>query len=98
MAKVTKQVLKKAASNLLFDMTDEQYDVLANEFDILLCQMDLIGKIEGIDQAAPMTFPYDIKTDYLRDDVAIAPTPTNEILKNTAHVEDNQIKVPKVIG
>ncbi|HAV20090.1 MAG TPA: Asp-tRNA(Asn)/Glu-tRNA(Gln) amidotransferase GatCAB subunit C [Firmicutes bacterium] len=98
MTKITKAVLKKAASNLLFDMTDEQYEVLTSEFDILLCQMDLIGKIPDLDNVAPMTFPYDTKTDYLRDDVALNPTPTKEILKNATYVEDNQIKVPKVIG
>jgi hypothetical protein len=35
----------------MLDMTEEQYALLENEFEILLRQMDLIGNIVGIDES-----------------------------------------------
>ena len=97
MKTVTKEVLKTTANKLMFDMTDEQYDQLVSEFDILIKQMNLIGEIDGVDTAEPMTFPFDVTNDYLREDVATAPDKKEEILKNSAYVVDGQIRLPKVV-
>ena len=45
MKTVTKEVLKTTANKLMFDMSDEQYDHLVSEFDILIKQMNLIVEI-----------------------------------------------------
>lgn len=97
MKTVTKEVLKTTANKLMFDMTDEQYDQLVSEFGILIKQMNLIGEIDGVDTAEPMTFPFDVTNDYLREDVASAPEKKEEILKNSADVVDGQIRLPKVV-
>ena len=60
MKEVNKEVLKTAANKLMFDMSEEQYDNLLNEFDTIISQMKLIGDIEGVDDAEPMTFPFDV--------------------------------------
>ena len=97
MKTVTKEVLKTTANKLMFDMSDEQYDNLVKEFDILSKQMELIGEIDGVDAAEPMTFPYDVTNDYLREDVAIAPESRDEILRNASDVVDGQVRLPKVV-
>ncbi len=97
MKTVTKDVLKSTANKLMFDMSDEQYDQLVEEFDILIKQMNLIGEIEGVDTAEPMTFPFDVTNDYLRDDVATLPENKDEVLRNAADVVDGQIRLPKVV-
>ena len=97
MKTVTKEVLKTTANKLMFDMSDEQYDNLVKEFDILIKQMNLIGEIDGVDTAEPMTFPFDVTNDYLREDVASTPVDKEEILKNSADVVDGQIRLPKVV-
>ena len=97
MKTVTKEVLKTTANKLMFDMSDEQYDNFVKEFDILIKQMNLIGEIEGVDTAEPMTFPFDVSNDFLREDVATAPENKDEILKNSADVVDGQIRLPKVV-
>ena len=97
MKTVTKEVLKTTANKLMFDMSDEQYDQLVSEFVILIKQMNLIGEIEGVDTAEPMTFPFDVSNDFLREDVATAPENKDEILKNSADVVDGQIRLPKVV-
>lgn len=98
MKEINKSVLKSASNSLLFDMTDEQYAVLEKEFTILLKQMDLIGQTQGIDDLEPMTFPFDVATDSLREDVPSEPLPRDVALQNAKDVVDGQIKLPKVVG
>jgi len=94
---VNKEVLKDAANRLLFDMSDEQYSTLLDEFHIIQSQFGLIGEIEGVDEATPMTFPFDVTIDVLRDDIPSEPIKKEEVLKNAGSVKDGQIKLPKVL-
>ncbi|MBR0295384.1 MAG: Asp-tRNA(Asn)/Glu-tRNA(Gln) amidotransferase subunit GatC [Bacilli bacterium] len=98
MKKVNKDVLKEAANKLMFDMSDEQYDTLLEEFDIITKQMVLISEIPGVDDAEPMTFPFDVSTTFLREDVPVEPLPREEALKNAKDVVDGQVRLPKVVG
>lgn len=97
MKKVTKEVLIDASERLLFTMSDEEYNLLLDEFDTILKQLALIGNIEGVDEATPMVFPYEIYATTLRDDEPTKPLDRDEALKNAGSVKDHQIKLPKVI-
>lgn len=97
MKKVTKEVLVDAATRLLFKMTDEQYAILLSEFDILIKQMEFIGKIPNIDTVTPMTFPFEVSTSALREDIPSKPLTQNEALQNAGSKVAGQIKLPKVI-
>ena len=97
MKEVNKETLKTAANKLMFDMSDEQYDSLVAEFDILIKKMNLIGEIEGVDEVEPMTFPFDVTNSYLREDEATTPLNRDEVLKNAKDVVDGQIRLPKVV-
>ena len=55
---IAKEKLKDYANKLMFDMNDEEYETLQEEFDIILKQMDLIGNIPNISSVEPMTFPF----------------------------------------
>ncbi|MCH5172201.1 MAG: Asp-tRNA(Asn)/Glu-tRNA(Gln) amidotransferase subunit GatC [Erysipelotrichales bacterium] len=98
MKTINKDVLKDAASRLMFDMSEEQYDTLEKEFDIMIKQMKLIGEIPGVDNVEPMTFPFDVTTDYLREDEVTETLSKEDVLKNAKDVVDGQIKLPKVVG
>jgi len=98
MKKIDKSLLLDASTRLLFVMTDTQYHVLINEFDILLKQMALIGKIEGVDHVLPMTFPIVTHTSQLRDDVPTITLKQSEATQNAKFVSEGQIKLPKVVG
>lgn len=98
MVKYDKDLLKKCANNLLFDMSDSQYELLLKEFDILLKQMEVLGSIEGLEKISPMTFPFDVSTSYLREDEPETSITKEEILRNAKDVQDGQIKLPKVVG
>lgn len=90
--------LKKCAHNLMFDMTEGQYEVLLNEFAIIEKQMSLLGEIEGLSEVEPMTFPFDVLTDEMREDVAGECLDKEEVLKNAKDTEQGQIRIPKVVG
>lgn len=98
MKKVTKEVLRDTASRLMFTMKEEEYDTLLSDFDLIIKQMDLIANIKGVDEASPMTFPYEISTNYLRIDEVEAPLDIKDALKNAKDVKDNQIELPKVLN
>lgn len=98
MKEINLDVLKDAANRLLFTMSEEEYQTLLSEFDVLTKQMETIGKIEGVDDYKPMTFPFDCETDYLRDDEPTEPLSREDALANAGSVLDNQIKLPKVVG
>ena len=98
MKKVTRDVLKDASLRLMFTMTEEQYDVLLDEFSILIQQMELIGAIPGIDDVEPMTFPFDVTVSALREDVPTTPLSKEDVVKNAGSVLNGEIKLPKVVG
>ena len=98
MKTVTKEVLKESANKLLFDMKDSELDTLLEEFSTIVKQMELISKIECLDSAEPMVFPFDVTTSYLREDVASECLSREDALKNAAGVVEVQIRLPKVVG
>ena len=97
MKKVTKEVLQESAHKLMFNLSDEQLETLVKEFEIITKQMELIAEIPDVDEAEPMTFPFDVESDVLRDDIASVPCDRNELLKNAHDVKDDQIRLPKVV-
>ena len=97
MKKVTNEMLKECANRLFFDLSDDELAVLNEEFKTTISQMELIGKIKGIDDAEPMTFPFEVTTDYLREDIPGEPLPMKKALRNANSVKDGQIKLPKVV-
>ena len=97
MKKVTKEVLQESANKLLINLTDEELNSLLSDFEILISQMKLIGDIPGVDEVEPMTFPFELTNEYLRDDVPESPLLKDDVLKNAQDVVDNQIRLPKVV-
>ena len=97
MKKVTKEVLQESANKLLINLTDEELNSLLSDFEILISQMKLIGDIPGVDEIEPMTFPFELTNEYLRDDVPENPLLKDDVLKNAQDVVDNQIRLPKVV-
>ncbi len=82
----------------MFDMKEEEYQVLVGEFEDLQQQMKIIDKIEGWENVEPMTFPFQCTTTFLREDVEGETLSRDEVLKNAKDVVDGQIKLPKVVG
>ena len=98
MKSINKEVLKIVAHKMMFDMDEEQYDKLLDDFSMFLKQLDLISEVPNVDEAEPMPFPFEITTSYLREDEVESPLNQEEVLKNCKDAKDGQIKLPKVVG
>lgn len=94
---IEKEKLKKYARLLMFEMKDEEYITLQDEFEVILKQMDLIGQIGGIKEVEPMTFPFKNDDASLREDEEGDYLTVGEVLENAKHVVDDQVKVPRVV-
>ena len=94
---ITKELLKDYANKLMFDMNEEEYETLENEFKVILKQMDLIENIENIKDVEPMTFPYLKEDVVLRDDSITRTIDYTDVLVNAKEVKGREIKVPKVV-
>lgn len=94
---IEKEKLKDYAHKLMFDMNDQEYEMLQEEFEIILKQMDLIGNIPNIDKVTPMTFPFKNTDATLREDEVGDYLTVGEVLDNVKYQVADQIKVPKVV-
>ena len=95
---IDKTKLKSYANKLMFDMNDEEYETLEKEFEVILKHMDLIGQIPGIEKVKPMTFPFPNTDVNLREDEIGDYLTVSEVLENTTHQVNDQVKVPRVVG
>ena len=96
---VTKDKLEEYAKKLMFEMNEDEYKTLEDEFEVILKQMEFIDNIKDIDGVNPMTFPFDLELDdsYLREDVYDNEISFNDMKVNVKEYEDNMVKVPKVV-
>jgi len=94
---MNKETLVMLANKLMFTMKDSEYDTLLDEFDVILKQMDLIGKIDGIEDVEPMVYPFELNDVCLREDEVSEELEIDEILTNSGSTLYNQVKLPKVV-
>lgn len=94
---IAKEKLKKYANKLMFDMNDEEYETLQNEFEVISKQMDLISNIENIDMVEPMTFPFELERVELRNDLESRNIELEDALSNAASKKGREVRVPKVV-
>lgn len=97
MKKVSKETLIIATRKLMMEMSDEEYDKLTSDFETITMQMDLIKDIEGVDDVEPMTFPFEVTNDYLRDDVVEETITKEDALKNSKRKKGDYIVLPRVV-
>lgn len=90
--------LKKLAENLLFDMSEEQYQTLQDEFEVILKQMKLLAEIPNIDDVEPLVFPVESPNMGLREDEPEDCLRAEEVLENAKDKMMGMIKVQKVVG
>ena len=92
-----KKTLEVLASKLMFTMNEEEYDTLSDEFKVILKQMDLIGKREGINEVETLIYPFPLDNVTMREDKVVDEMDIDDILANSGDTLYNQVKVPKVV-
>ena len=98
MSKFTKKMVDEYADKLLIGLTEEENNMVLQEFDIIDKTIDTINNIPDIEKVEPMTHCLDDFVYELREDVAEESVPVEELLQNCDDYIENEIKVPKVVG
>ena len=91
------EMLKKIGLKTMFNISDEEMPELIEEYDIFLNHVAVLEKIDT-EGKEPLAYPYEIETSFLREDEQVDVISCEDVLKNAKSVQDDQIKVPKVVG
>ena len=97
MSKFTKEMVDSYANKLLFNLTEEENQMVLDEFEVIDETIDLINKIDGIDTLEPMTHALDAFVVDLREDIAEESIELKGALRNAGATEGREIEVPKVV-
>lgn len=98
MSKFTKEMVNDYADKLLIGLTEEENQMVLDEFEIIDQNIDLINQIPGIEEVEPMTHCLDDFIYELREDVVEESVPIEELLQNCDDATDREVSVPKVVG
>ena len=92
--KFTKEMVDDYADKLLIGLTEEENQMVLDEFEII---DETINKIEGIENVEPMTHTLDDFVYELREDVAEESVPIDDLLSNCDMHNGREVEVPKVV-
>ena len=98
MSRFTKEIMDMYAENLLFRLSEEENELLLNEFVNIEKSMDLINKIPDINKIEPMSHPFPLEKVIPRDDVETESLSVEEAFKNAGKVNGREVEVPRVVA
>lgn len=95
----TDEMIDNYADRLLIGLTDEERNMIREEFSSIEKNMDLINEIPNIKDVEPLSYPFEMVLDDLRsDDEEYPEIPIDTLLQNCDRVEGREVEVPKVVG
>ena len=97
MAVFTKEMVDDYADKLLIGLTDEENQMVLDEFEVIDKNIDLINKIPNINQVEPMTHCLDDFEFELWEDEAEESIDIEDLLSNCDVCTDREVEVPKVV-
>lgn len=98
MSKFTKEMVEDYADKLLIGLTEEESQMVLNEFDVIDQSIDVINQIPNIDLVEPMSFCMDDLEVDLREDEIEESISIEELLQNCDETSDREVEVIKVVG
>ena len=98
MSTFTKEMVEEYADKLLIGLTEEESEMVLNEFETIDKNIDIINTIPNIEQVEPMSFCLDDFDVDLREDEIEESIKIEELLQNCDEVSDREIEVTKVVG
>lgn len=96
MKKINKKTLLETATYLMFEINEEQLNILAQEYEDVFHAFEEIKNLPEVDQIKPMFFPYSLYGE-LREDIPEQTLTQEEALKNAPKKKGGQIVLPKVV-
>ncbi len=98
MEKFTKEMVDDYAEKLLIGLTEEENQMVLDEFEVIDKNIDLINKIPNISEVEPMTHCLDDFEFELREDEVEESIDIEDLLSNCDVCTDREVEVPKVVG
>ena len=97
MAKFTSDMVIDYADKLMIGLTDDEVQMVLDEFEVIDKNIDLINDIPNIGEVSPMTHCLDDFVYELREDVVEESVDIDSLLQNCDSTLDREVKVPKVV-
>lgn len=94
----TKEKVLKLADLLMIGLTEEETNMVFDEFEIIDKNINKINEIENINDIEPMTHAIDNFDYVLREDVVDESIRKDELLQNSDNNDGNNVVIPKVVG
>ena len=94
----TPEKVEKLADLLLIGLTEEEKNMVFEEFEIIDNNINKINEIPNIKEVKPMTHALDYFVFELREDVAEDSISIEDALSNCDQVDGREVEVPKVVG
>ena len=94
----TKEVVDDLANKLLIGLTEEENQMVLDEFEVIDKTINTINEIKDIQKIEPMTHALDDFEFELREDVVEESVPIEDLLSNCDVHSAREIEVPKVVG
>ena len=94
----TKEVVDDLANKLLIGLTEEENQMVLDEFEVIDKTINTINEIKDIQKIEPMTHALDDFEFELREDVVEESVPIDELLSNCDQVNDREVELTKVVG
>ena len=99
MGKFTKEMVDEYADKLLIGLTEEENQMVLDEFEIIDKNIDIINEIPNIEKVEPMTHTLDNFEYELREDEPEESIPIEDLLKNCDDsTSDGEVVVPRMVG
>ena len=99
MNNITEEMIDKYANTLLIGLTDDERKMIQEEFVDIERNMDLINEIPNIKDIEPLSYPFEMYIEDLRDDnIEAEEIDINVLLRNCDRVEGREVEVPKVVA
>lgn len=96
--KFNSELVDVLADKLLIGLTNEENQMVLDEFEIIDKNLQLVSQIDGIEKVEAMTHCLDDFSYELREDVPSESVSIDDLLKNSDDTEGREIVVPKVVG
>ena len=94
----TKEKVDNLADVLMIGLTEEENQMIFDEFDIIDESINKINEIENLNEVTPMTHTLDDFVCTFRLDEATESVSVNDLLSNCKKVNDREVELPKVVG
>ena len=98
MNKFTKEMINDYADKLLIGLTEEETNMVQEEFSIIDENINKINNIEGLEKIEPMTHCLDRYITELREDINEESVNIENILSNCDIHNEREVILPKVVG